>query len=82
MRSLRKRHMLILLFAALIALFHLLSGQKRLMNALADGTLPLRQGISRACALVPLSVSEALCSMGVLALAAWLVWTVVSVARR
>ena len=82
MRSLRKRHILILLSAALIALFHLLSGHKRLMDALAVGTLPLRQGLSRACAVFPFSVAEALCTLGVLALAAWLVWTVVSVARR
>ena len=82
MRSLRKRHMLILLSAALIALFHLLSGCKKLMNALAGGTLPLRQGLSRACAFFPFSVAEALCTLGVLALFAWLVWTVVSVARR
>ncbi len=82
MRSLRKRHILILLSAALIALFHLLSGHKKLMNALAEGTLPLRQGIGRACAVFPFSAAEALCTLGVLALIAWLIWTAVSVARR
>ena len=65
----------------LIALFHLLSGQKKLMNALAAGTLPLRQTLSRACAVFPFSVAEALCTLGVLALIAWLVWTVVTVLR-
>ena len=82
MRSLRKRHILILLSAALIALFHLLSGQKGLMNALASGTLPLRQGLSRVCAVFPFSAAEALCTLGVLALAAWLVWTILSTVRQ
>ncbi len=82
MRSLRKRHVLIFASAALIALFHLLSGRKRMMTALADGTLPLRQGLSRACAVFPFSVAEALCTLGVLAVAAWLVWTIVSVIRQ
>ncbi len=82
MRALRKRHAIIFLFLVLIALFHLLSGRRKLMNALADGTLPLRQGLSRVCAVFPFSVAEALCTLGVLALAVWLVWTVVSVVRR
>ena len=82
MRSLRKRHITIFLTAALILLFHLLSGQRKLMNALAAGTLPLRQALSRACAVFPFSAAEALCTLGVLALLAWLVWTVVSVVKR
>ncbi len=82
MRKLRKRHVIIFFAAALILLFHLLSGQKKLMNALASGTLPLRQGLSRLCSVFPFSAAEALCTLGVLLLAAWLVWTVVSVARR
>ena len=82
MRSLRKRYGLILAAAVLILLFHLFSGQKKLMNALAAGTLPLRQALSRVCSLFPFSVAEALCTLGVLALIAWLVWTVVSVSRR
>ncbi len=82
MRTLRKRHGIIFFAAALILLFHLLSGRKKLMNALAYGTLPLRQALGRVCALVPFSVAELLCTLGVLALVAWLVWTVVSAARR
>ncbi len=82
MRALRKRHAIIFLFFLLIGLFHLLSGRRKLMNALADGTLPLRQGLSRVCSVFPFSAAEALCTLGVLALAAWLVWTVVSVVRR
>ena len=81
MRSLRKRHGLILASGALILLFHLLSGRKKLMDALASGTLPLRQGLSRLCALFPFSVAEILCTLGVLAVLAWLVWTVVSVVK-
>ena len=82
MRVLRKRYGIMLAAAALIALFHLLSGRKKLMTALAEGTLPLRQALSRLCAVFPFSVAELLCTLGVLALAAWLVWTAVSVARR
>ena len=81
MRSLRKRHGLILASGALVLLFHLLSGRKKLMDALASGTLPLRQGLSRFCALFPFSVAEILCTLGVLAVLAWLVWTVVSVVK-
>ncbi len=51
------------------------------MNALAEGTLPLRQALSRACGIFPFSVAEVLCTLGVLALVAWAVWTAVSVAR-
>ena len=82
MKALRKSYGLILVPAALIALFHLFSGHKRVMTALADGTLPLRQGLSRACSIFPFSVAEALCTLGVLAVTAWLVWTVVSVVKQ
>ena len=81
MRALRKRHVKIFFTAALIFLFHLLSGRKKLMNALAEGTLPLRQALSRACAVFPFSVAELLCTLGVLAVLAWVIWTVVSVWR-
>jgi len=82
MRVLRKSYGLILVPAVLIALFHLLSGRKKLMTAIADATLPLRQALSRVCAIFPFSAAELLCTLGVLALIAWLVWTVVSVAKR
>ena len=81
MRALRKRHIKIFFAAALILLFHLLSGQKKLMNALAEGTLPLRQFLCRICAVFPFSVAEVLCTLGVLAVLAWVIWTVVSVLR-
>ena len=67
--------------AALIALFHLLAGKREIMNALAFGTLPLRQALGKLCAHFPVSVAELLCTLGVLAVLAWLVWTVVSVCR-
>ena len=81
MRSLRGRHIWILSMAALILLFHLLAASRRVMNALASGTLPLRQAPSRVCAIFPFSVAELLCTLGVLTVLAWLVWTVVSVLR-
>ncbi len=81
MKALRKRYILISASAVLILLFHLLSGHRKLMNALAEGTLPLRQALGRICSVFPFSVAELLCTLGVLALIAWLVWTVVSVLR-
>ena len=82
MKSLRQRHIWLLSAGTLIALFHLLSGQRGLMNALASGTLPLRQALGRFCGLFPFSVAELLCTLGVLAVLAWLIWTVVSVLRQ
>ncbi len=52
------------------------------MTALAGGTLPLRQGLARVCSVFPFSVAELLCTLAVLAVPAWLVWTAASVARR
>ncbi len=79
MKSLRGRHCRMLGTAVLILLFHLLAGNKRVMNGLAAATLPLRQALSRACALFPFSAAEVLCTLGVLAVPAWLVWTAASV---
>lgn len=82
MRSLRKRYVWMACLALLTALFHLLAGRRAVMNAIAAATLPLRQAMGRLCAPIPFSVAEALCTLGVAALLAWLVWTVVSVCRR
>ncbi len=82
MKSLRGRHCWILGTAALIALFHLLTGSRRIMNALAAGTLPLRQAAARFCALFPFSVAELLCTLGVLAVLVWLLWTAEGVLRH
>ncbi len=81
MKSLRRRHIWLLGTAALILLFHLLAGDRRTMNALAAGTLPLRQAISRFCSLFPFSVAELLCTLGVLAVLTWLVWTAAGMLR-
>ena len=81
MKALRRRHICIVSAAVLIGLFHLLAGNRRIMNALAAGTLPLRQALARVCALLPFSIAELLCTLGVLAAAAWLVWTAVSLLR-
>ena len=77
----KKNFVPLLIFVLLTVLFHLFSGSKALMNALADGTLPLRQALGRFCSLFPFSVAEVMGTLGVLAVVAWLVWTVVSVCR-
>ena len=82
MKISKKNFVFLLVFALLTLLFHLLSGVRPLMNAIAYGTLPLRQGLSRFCALFPFSVAEVLGTLGILAVIAWLVWTVVSVCCR
>ena len=81
MAALKKRHIYILLLALLSAAFHLLAGQRQLMNAIAGATLKLRQAIARLCAPAPFSVAEALCTLGVAAHLAWLVWLTVSLLR-
>ncbi|MBR4656964.1 MAG: DUF3810 domain-containing protein [Oscillospiraceae bacterium] len=81
MRSLRSRHIWILSMAALSLLFHLLAFSRRVMNAISSGTLPLRQTLSRACALFPFSAAELLCTLGVLGVLVWLVWTAASVLK-
>lgn len=82
MKISKKNFIPLVIFALLTLLFHLLADVKPLMNALAYGTLPLRQGLGRFCALFPFSVAEFLGTLGVLAVLAWLVWTVVSICRR
>ena len=63
--------------AVLILLFHLFSGCRALMNGIVSVTLPFRQLLARLCALVPFSVSEALCALGIAAVLFWLVYTLV-----
>ena len=82
LKKLRFRHLWMLAMGVLIALFHLLAKNRKIMNALAYGTLPLRQALGRLCSHLPVSVAEILCTIGVLAVIAWLGWTVVSVCRR
>lgn len=81
-KKLKKFFIFPLIPGVFVLLFHLFSTNRRVMNALAEGTLPLRQTLGRACGVFPFSAAEALCTLGVLGLAAWLGWTVVSVVRR
>ena len=66
----------------LIGLFHALAGNKGVMNAIAGGTLPLRQALGRFWGLLPFSAAEALCCLGILLALAWLVWTVGTVCKK
>jgi len=79
MKNLRKRHIAMAVLLVLILLFHLLSRQRACMNLLAEGTLPLRQFLGRICGLFSFSIAELLCTAGVLAVLAWIIWTVLSV---
>ncbi len=81
MVSLKKRHIYLIIMLVLIGVFHALAGVRPVMNAVAGGTLVLRQGLGKAAALFPFSLAEALCCLGILILLAWLVWTVASVCR-
>jgi len=66
----------------LVLLFHLLSGNRAVMNALAGATLPVRQLFARICAFFPFSVAELECTLGVLFLPGWALWTCLSVSRE
>jgi len=81
-KKLKKIFIFPLIPGFLVLLFHLFSRNAGVMNALAEGSLPLRQTLGRACAVFPFSAAEALCTLGVLAVLSWLAWTVVSVIRR
>ena len=81
MVSLKKRHIYLIIMLVLIGVFHALAGVRPVMNAVAGGTLVLRQALGKAAALFPFSLAEALCCLGILLLLAWLVWTIVSVCR-
>ena len=81
MASLKKRYVYLILMLVLIGIFHACAGVRPVMNAIADATLDLRQGLGKAAALLPFSAAEALCCLGILILLAWLTWTIVSVCR-
>ena len=82
MGSLKKRHIYLIIMLALIGSFHALAGARAVMNAVTRGTLPLRQLLSRLCAVFPFSAAEALCCLGILAVLAWLIWTVVTLCKK
>ncbi|MBR5701131.1 MAG: DUF3810 family protein, partial [Oscillospiraceae bacterium] len=81
MVNLKKRYIYLIIMLVLIGVFHALAGVRPVMNAVAGGTLALRQALGKAAALFPFSLAEALCCLGILILLAWLVWTVISVCR-
>ena len=81
MASLKKRYIYLIAMLVLIGIFHACAGVRPMMNAIAGGTLVLRQGLGRAAAVFPFSLAEALCCLGILILIAWLVWTIASVCR-
>lgn len=81
MAELKKRHIYILLLAALCAAYHLLAGQTDLMKRIGLAALEVRKAICHVCAAVPFSVCELICTLGVLALIGWLVWLLVSLLR-
>lgn len=68
--------------ALLILLFHLLSGNRAVMNALAGAALPVKQAFARVCSLFPFSVAELECTLAVLFLPGWVLWTCLSAARE
>ncbi len=78
MKTLKRRHIYLACAALLIAAFHACAGVRPVMNALAEGTLWIRQRLGLLAALLPFSAAEALCCLGILLLLAWLVWTVLS----
>ncbi len=81
MASLKKRYVYLIAMLVLIGIFHACAGVRPMMNAIAGGTLVLRQGLGRAAAVFPFSLAEALCCLGILILIAWLAWTIASVCR-
>ena len=77
--DLKKRHIYLICMLALIGLFHACAGMRAVMNAIAAGTLWVRQRLGLLWGLVSFSAAELLCCLGILVLIAWAVWTAVSV---
>lgn len=82
MASLKKRHIYLICMLVLIGVFHACAGVRSIMNAVAGGTLLVRQRLGLLWGLLPFSGAELLCCLGLLVLAAWLIWTVVTLIRR
>lgn len=77
----RKRIWIAAVSAVLIAAFHLLSGCRGLMNAVAAGAMAVRQTLARIFSPVPFSVAEFLCVLGIAAVLFWIIRTVVMTVR-
>ncbi len=82
MASLKKRHICLICMLVLIGLFHACAGVRPVMNAIASGTLWLRQRLGLLWSVFPFSGAECLCCLGILVLIAWGVWTLATVCRK
>ena len=82
MKKLRFRYIWIILMGILTIIYYKLAENRRIMNAVVNFTLPLRQRIARLCSHISISVGEIICALGVLLFAAWLVRTVVIVVKN
>ena len=82
MKKLRFRHIWLILMIFLTIIYYIFAENRRIMNAVVNVTLPVRQSIARACSHFSFSIAETVCTIGVLLVLAWLVWTVVSVCRK
>ena len=78
---LKKRYIYLISMLVLIGLFHALAGVRTVMDAVASAALEVKQRLGLLCAPFPFSMAELLCSLGVLLVLAWLVWTLVTVCR-
>lgn len=79
----QKRHLWLLADLALLAAFLLARHQKAWMNALADHvTTPLKTALGRLWGAVPFSVMEVLYTLAGIAAVAYVLWSVLAVARR
>lgn len=82
-RAHKKLHIWLLADVLVLAAFLLARHQKAWMNALADHvTTPLKTALGRLWGQVPFSVMEVLYTLAGLAAVAYVVWSVVDVARR
>ena len=78
----RKLHLWLLADLSLLALFLLLRQSRAVMNAFVGHVSnPIRHAVGKLCYLVDFSVAEVLCVLLVLVAAAYVVWSMLAVAR-
>lgn len=78
----KKLHIWLLSALGVLLVLRLCRGNRAWMNALADHvTIPLRRGLGELCSRVPFSVMEVLYVLAVLLAIAYVVWSVLAVAR-
>lgn len=79
----KKLHIWLLLDLAALALFYLVRGQTAWMNAVARHvTAPLRRGLASITYLTDVSMMEVLCILLVIAVPAYILWSIIAVKRR